>query len=99
VYGPECVEHRCGVESFNLNGLLPSDVGMLLDRDYAILSRVGLHCAPGAHQVIGTFPTGSVRFGFGLFNTVAEVDQALSALEEISAWADPHRSGDLAHNV
>jgi cysteine desulfurase family protein len=99
VYGPECVEHRCGVVSFNLNGLLPSDVGMLLDRDYAILSRVGLHCAPGAHQVIGTFPTGSVRFGFGLFNTVAEVDQALSALEEISAWADPHRSGDLAHNV
>jgi cysteine desulfurase family protein len=99
VHGPEHLEQRCGVVSFNVDGLPPSDVGMLLDRDYAILSRVGLHCAPGAHHVIGTFPTGSVRFGFGLFNTVAEVDEALAALEEISTWADSRRPGGLARDV
>lgn len=99
VHGPEHLEQRCGVVSFNVDGLSPSDVGMLLDRDYAILSRVGLHCAPGAHQIIGTFPIGSVRFGFGLFNTVPEVDEALAALDEISTWADSQRPGSLAHDV
>jgi cysteine desulfurase family protein len=87
VHGPDDLDQRCGVLSFNIEGVTSSEVGTLLDRDYAILSRVGLHCAPGAHRTIGTFPTGSVRFGFGPSNTAAEVDSALGALTEIAAWA------------
>jgi cysteine desulfurase/selenocysteine lyase len=87
VYGPDSIEDRCGVLCFNVAGLTSSDVGMLLDRDYEILSRAGLHCAPGAHQTIGTFPTGTVRFGFSYANTEDEVDDSLSALNEIAAWA------------
>jgi cysteine desulfurase/selenocysteine lyase len=87
VYGPRPIEQRCGVVSFNVAGLTSSDVGTILDRDYGILSRPGLHCAPRTHRTIGTFPTGTVRFGFGFSNTVAEVDQALGALEDIAAWA------------
>lgn len=87
VHGPDGLQGRCGVVSFNIGGLPPSDVGMVLDRDYNILSRVGLHCAPGAHRTIGTFPTGSVRFGFGPSNTIAEVEVALDALSEIADWA------------
>jgi selenocysteine lyase/cysteine desulfurase len=48
---------------------------------------VGLHCSPGSHRTIGTFPTGTVRFGFGFSNTAAEVDRAVTALGEIAAWA------------
>jgi len=94
-YGPENLADRCGVLSFNIEGLTPSEVGTLLDQKYNIMSRVGLHCAPGAHKTIGTFPTGSVRFGFSLANTEAEVDTALSAIEEISDWADGRKEGEV----
>ena len=87
VYGPRSMADRCGVLSFNVAGLTPSEVGTLFDQQYNVMSRVGLHCAPGAHKTIGTFPTGSVRFGFSLANTEGEVDRALNALEEIATWA------------
>ena len=47
------------------------------------MTRVGLHCAPSAHQTLGTYPTGTVRFSFGYFNTEEEVLFAVKALEEI----------------
>ncbi|MGI9648975.1 MAG: aminotransferase class V-fold PLP-dependent enzyme [Acidimicrobiia bacterium] len=96
VHGPPGLDERCGVISFNVDGLAPSDVGVVLDRDFSILSRVGLHCAPGAHRTIGTFPTGSVRFGFGPSNTESEVDVALEALSELCAWADDRSQPDRA---
>jgi len=52
------------------------------------MSRVGLHCAPGAHRTIGTFPTGTVRFGFSVFNTADEVDASLEAISAIRDWAE-----------
>lgn len=87
LYGPTKFDQRCGVISFNIENLLPSDVGLLLDQTFGIMSRVGLHCAPGAHRTQETFPTGTVRFGFGYSNTIEEIDIALSALNEISIWA------------
>jgi cysteine desulfurase family protein len=87
VYGPADPVARCGVVSFNVTGLASSEVGTLLDRDFDILSRVGLHCSPASHRTIGTFPTGTVRFGFGLSNTPDEVDAAIAALDEIASWA------------
>jgi selenocysteine lyase/cysteine desulfurase len=68
--------------------LSPSEVGTILDRDFGIMSRVGLHCSPGAHRTIGTFPTGTVRFGFGLSNTLAEVETTLDAIADIAGWSD-----------
>ena len=91
-YGPKDLDQRCGVLSFNIAGLTCSEVGTLLDRDYSIMSRVGLHCAPGAHRTMRTFPIGTVRFGFGVFNTRDEVDAALEAIREMAAWA----ANDLA---
>ena len=95
VYGPESLDDRCGVLCFNVDGLVSSDVGVMLDRDYGILSRAGLHCAPGAHRTIGTFPTGTVRFGFGYANTAEEVDHALVALADIAAWARSRDGGAI----
>ena len=51
-----------------------------LDETYGIMTRVGLHCAPSAHQTLGTYPTGTIRFSFGWWNNEEEVDQALHAL-------------------
>jgi len=87
VYGPSDNRLRCGVVSFNVAGAVPSEVGLILDQSFGILCRTGLHCAPAAHRSIGTFPAGTVRFSFGWFNTLAEVDASLAALRKIAAWA------------
>ena len=62
----------------------PAQTAYALDAEYGIMTRVGLHCAPAAHQTLGTYPTGTIRFSFGWRNTPEEVDAALSALEELS---------------
>ena len=87
LYGPRDPALSCGVVSFNVTGAMPSEVALLLDESFAIMARSGLHCAPSAHRTIGTFPTGTLRFGFGWFNTPAEVQIALDALREIAPWA------------
>jgi cysteine desulfurase family protein len=84
VYGRHDAEMQTAVVSFNVEGLSPSDVGVRLDEEYDIMSRVGLDCAPAAHRTIGTFPVGTVRFGLGYFNTADEVDAALTAVMEIA---------------
>ncbi|MBW7884395.1 MAG: aminotransferase class V-fold PLP-dependent enzyme [Caldilineaceae bacterium] len=92
VYGPADVRQRTGVLSFNLEHLSPSEVGMLLDQRWEIMCRVGLHCAPAAHRTIGTYPTGTVRFGWSSFNSVEEIDFALAALASLATLGAPHRS-------
>lgn len=84
LYGPTHVEDKVGVVSFNLKGASPSQVCLMLDRGFGIMARVGLHCAPAAHRTLGTYPVGAVRFGFSLFNTLAEVDLAADALARIA---------------
>ena len=49
------------------------------------LAWLGLHCAPSAHQTLGTFPAGTIRFSLGWANTEADVDLAISALGELLA--------------
>jgi len=63
---------------------MPSEVALELDERFAILSRPGLHCAPAAHRTVGTFPQGTVRFGFGFFNTGEEIAAALTAIRELA---------------
>jgi selenocysteine lyase/cysteine desulfurase len=86
LYGPADPGLRCGVVSFNVTGALSSEIGLILDKSFGIMARTGLHCAPSAHKTLGTFPTGTIRFSFGWFNTCAEIDLALEALREIAAW-------------
>lgn len=87
-YGPMDATLQCGVVSFNVAGMMPSEVGLILDQSFGIMARTGLHCAPSAHHTLGTFPAGTVRFGFGWFNTAAEVDVAVEALREMALWAE-----------
>jgi selenocysteine lyase/cysteine desulfurase len=83
VYGTKDAEQQVATISFNVEGMEPSEVGLRLDEEHGILCRVGLHCSPGAHRTIGTFPEGTVRWSLGYLNTVAEVDAALAALASL----------------
>jgi len=84
VYGEDQVKNRVAVISFNIKDQLPSEVGLRLDEEYNIMSRVGLHCAPAAHKTIGTFPIGTVRFSMSWFNTFEEVEQTILAVRNIA---------------
>jgi cysteine desulfurase family protein len=84
MYGHRDVLKRTPVVSFTMEGWSTSGLSFELDERYGIMSRPGLHCAPAAHRSIGTFPSGTVRFSFGLFTTEEEIGMALSALKEIS---------------
>lgn len=81
--GKETTEGRTAVVSIQTPGRDVSEVAYLLDKNYGIMTRVGLHCAPSAHTTLETYPTGTIRFSFGYFNTEEEVLLAVKALEEI----------------
>ena len=83
VVGRRNISGRAGVVSVVPENADPALVADALGREYGIMVRVGLHCAPNAHKTLGTFPTGTIRFSFGRWNTPQQVDTALSALREL----------------
>lgn len=75
-----------GIVLFNVDGFEALNVGTLLDVDYNIASRTGLHCAPLIHEHLGTVEIhGAVRFGIGPFNTEEHINIAIEAVKEIAA--------------
>lgn len=85
VYGPLELYERAPVVSFSLEGKNSGQVGSMLDQQYNIACRAGLHCAPDAHRTLGTFDKKLVRFSFSYFNKEEEVDFAIRSLAEIAA--------------
>jgi cysteine desulfurase family protein len=83
IIGLKDIANRTSVVSLNFKDLDNSEVAFLLDKDYKIMTRVGLHCAPSAHKTLGTYPQGTVRFSFGHFNTLSEIDHAVDSLWKI----------------
>ena len=83
VIGRQDIAERAGVVSVVPENADPALAADALGREYGIMVRVGLHCAPNAHKTLGTFPTGTIRFSFGRWNTPQQVDTALSALREL----------------
>jgi len=90
VYGPPDAASRTAVVSFNIAGVSASAAALELDERFGILCRPGLHCAPAAHRTIGTFPQGTIRFGFGYFNNDEEIDLALEAIRSLAGNGAPH---------
>jgi cysteine desulfurase family protein len=91
VPGPTDSAQRIGVVSFLVDGMTTSKAGLVLDQVFGVASRIGLHCAPAAHRTLGTFPDGTVRFGFSAFNTLEQVDYALDALAQLAREAAQER--------
>ena len=73
-----------GVFSVALEGFDSAELAMALEREYGILTRPGLHCAPLAHQALGTYPHGTTRISVGYATTEAEVEAAIEALMELA---------------
>jgi cysteine desulfurase family protein len=84
LYGPERRENRIATVSFNFLHLSPSNGALRLEKEFGILCRPGLHCAPAAHYTIGTFPGGTIRFGLSAFNTGEEIETVIQAVSLIS---------------
>jgi len=75
---------RVAVLACSVAGVHPQDVGAILDGDYDIAVRVGVHCAPLVHRELRTIDRGAVRFSLGAFTTEAEVDAAIDAMRAIA---------------
>jgi selenocysteine lyase/cysteine desulfurase len=67
-----------------VDGIGSEDVAAILDGDFGIAVRAGLHCAPLVHQDLGTFEKGAVRFSLGIFTSEAEIDEAIRAMTALA---------------
>jgi len=83
VVGPRDAKERVSLVSFIVEGKTAVDVGAMLDADFAIMMRCGIHCAPDAHRNAGTFPHGTARVSPGYFNTHEEIEEFLKAMAGI----------------
>jgi cysteine desulfurase family protein len=85
LWGTTSLENRCATLSMSVENYDAQDVGTILDVEYGIQTRTGLHCAPLIHEFHGSAPRGTVRFSVGPFNTEEHIETALKAVAEIAA--------------
>lgn len=84
VYGTLDPRRRTSVVSLTMDGITPDAMAVWLAEKHNVSTRSGYHCAPLAHETIGTLPgQGTIRFSFGFSNTVEEVDRLLAFLSEV----------------
>lgn len=69
---------KCAIVSFNVEGVHPYDIGMILDK-LGIAIRTGQHCAEPVMTHYGV--TGMCRASFAMYNTLSEVDALVAGVE------------------
>ena len=69
------------VFSFNIEGIDSEKVAEYLNGRYGIAVRAGLHCAPLAHQSMGTLDSGTVRIAPSAFTTAKDINILLIAVK------------------
>ncbi len=80
--GMEC--ERTGVVSALFEGYTPDEIEVILGR-FGVSVRSGLHCAPYAHDFLGTLPAGTVRFSIGALtneNDFTQLEKALTLIKD-----------------
>lgn len=85
LWGTTRLDRRVSTLSMTIDNYDASDVGTILDVEYGIQTRTGLHCAPLIHKHYGSAPRGTVRFSIGLFNTKKHIEKAIKAVAEVAA--------------
>jgi len=83
VHGPTELRDRAGMVALTFADAQAPDVAADLDGRYGIAVRAGLHCAPCAHQTIGTIETGALRVSLSYMNSTGEIDYFLDCLKEL----------------
>jgi cysteine desulfurase/selenocysteine lyase len=71
---------KLGVLSFIIDGVHPHDIGTILDQQ-GIAVRAGHHCAQPVMRRLNLAATARASFAF--YNTRAEIDQLVQAIEEV----------------
>lgn len=85
-FGPQGVRDRVGVFSVRIDGLDPHELSAVLEGEFGILTRSGIHCAPLAHGAMGTLDRGgATRFSFGPFLSKQDVKYATDALANVAS--------------
>ena len=84
MYGPKDVKRQTAVVAFNIVDMDCGELSYALDSEYEIVIRSGLHCAPLAHQTIGTLEQGACRISPGYFTTEEEILQVIKAIHSIA---------------
>jgi cysteine desulfurase family protein len=87
VYGPADERAGVGILSLNVDGLPCATVARMLDDEWGVMTRAGLHCAPAAHRSLGTAPEGTVRLSWGYGTSEHDVDTAAEAVRAIARTA------------
>jgi cysteine desulfurase family protein len=85
--GPADPADGVGIASLNVDGMPCATVARLLDDEWGVMTRAGLHCSPAAHRSLGTAPDGTVRLSWGHDTTEAGIDHAVEALRAVAARA------------
>lgn len=84
IYSPSKEKNRVGTISFNVKDFDPTDLSSILDSEFNISLRSGLHCAPDAHENLGTLKNGgTLRVSVSYFNTPKDIDYFLASLKKI----------------
>lgn len=81
--GTRDLDRRVGVIAVDFLHRDNAEAADILEQEFGILTRCGLHCAPSAHKTLGTFPQGVVRFSIGHKTTAEEVEAVLNALRSL----------------
>ena len=84
VVGPKDLSRRVGVIGADFVNIDNAEAADRLERDFGILTRCGMHCAPAAHKALATFPQGVVRFSVGAFTTENEIDETINAVRVLA---------------
>ncbi|MGW8267292.1 MAG: aminotransferase class V-fold PLP-dependent enzyme [Longimicrobiales bacterium] len=63
----------------------PPTIAERLDREWGVMVRYGLNCAPEVHRLLGTDSTGAVRLSLGWASTPRDVEEALRGLDDITS--------------
>lgn len=85
IYGPLDSGKQTAVIAINIEDMDCGDLSLSLDYEYGIITRSGLHCAPLAHETIGTMERGLCRLSPGFFTTEEEIEQVIKAVYEIAS--------------
>jgi cysteine desulfurase family protein len=97
--GPLKTRHRTGVFALTHEAMPALLFAEKLEKQFGLLTRAGLHCAPLAHRTFGTAPPdgdGAVRFSLGPFLSEDDVCDAINAVQQICEAA-PRQKEALRH--
>jgi cysteine desulfurase/selenocysteine lyase len=84
IHGAEA-EKKVGITSIGFKSLDTSEAGQILGKKFGIMVRTGIHCAPLAHERLGTKGQGTIRFSVGWANTFEEIEIVTQAIRDIAA--------------